>query len=107
VAQTSHNASVSPTRDGADHARCPSHQPKAYGEQNIRANSVSPGAVMSETALKTMSDEFKDQMRAGLTLTRLGEPSDLAQTICFLLSDDTTWVSGQVWSVNGGAGFRD
>lgn len=83
------------------------HIAKAYGKQNIRANSVSPGAVMSETALATMSEEFKDQMRAGLTLTRLGEPADLAQSICFLLSDDTTWVSGQVWNVNGGAGFRD
>jgi NAD(P)-dependent dehydrogenase (short-subunit alcohol dehydrogenase family) len=62
---------------------------------------------MSETALETMSAEFKAQMLASVTLTRLGKPEDLAQTIAFLLSEDANWVSGQVWSVNGGGGFRD
>ncbi|MGQ7296977.1 SDR family NAD(P)-dependent oxidoreductase [Quadrisphaera sp. KR29] len=83
------------------------HLASAYGKQGIRANSVSPGAVLSETALATMSEEFKAQMRAGVTVPRLGQPADLGQTICFLLSDDADWVSGQVWSVNGGGGFRD
>ena len=83
------------------------HIASAYGKEGVRANSVSPGAVMSETALATMSDEFKAQMLAGVTVPRLGQPDDLASTICFLLSDDASWVSGQVWSVNGGAGFRD
>ncbi|WP_433388625.1 SDR family NAD(P)-dependent oxidoreductase [Micromonospora sp. KLBMP9576] len=83
------------------------HVASAYGKQGVRANCVSPGAVLSETALATMSDEFKAQMMAGVTVARLGQPDDLASTICFLLSDDTSWVSGQVWSVNGGGGFRD
>ncbi len=51
--------------------------------------------------------EFKAAMLAGVTVPRLGRPEDLASTIAFLLSDDTAWVSGQVWSVNGGGGFRD
>lgn len=83
------------------------HIASAYGKRNVRANSVSPGAVLSETAIATMSEEFKEQMRAGVTVPRLGKPEDLANTIAFLLSDDTEWVSGQVWSVNGGGGFRD
>lgn len=83
------------------------HIASAYGRQGIRANSVSPGAVLSETALATMSEDFKAQMLAGVTVERLGKPEDLANTICFLLSDDTEWVTGQVWSVNGGGGFRD
>ncbi|GAA0431184.1 glucose 1-dehydrogenase [Leifsonia naganoensis] len=83
------------------------HLAATYGHQGIRANSVSPGAVLSETAIATMSDDFKAAMLAGVTLPRLGRPEDLAQTIVFLLSDDADWVSGQVWSVNGGGGFRD
>ncbi|WP_229068984.1 SDR family NAD(P)-dependent oxidoreductase [Actinoplanes sp. DH11] len=83
------------------------HIASAYGKDGIRANAVSPGAVLSETALAMMSEEFKAQMRAGVTVPRLGVPDDLASTIAYLLSDDTSWVSGQVWSVNGGGGFRD
>jgi NAD(P)-dependent dehydrogenase (short-subunit alcohol dehydrogenase family) len=83
------------------------HLAAAYGKDGIRANSVSPGAVMSQTALATMSEDFKAQMLAGVTIPRLGQPGNLARTICFLLSDDADWVSGQVWSVNGGAGFRN
>ena len=83
------------------------HIASAYGKQGIRANSVSPGAVLSETAIRTMSDDFKKQMLAGVTVTRIGKPEDLANTICFLLSEDADWVTGQVWSVNGGGGFRD
>ncbi|MCU1682769.1 MAG: short-chain dehydrogenase/reductase [Amycolatopsis sp.] len=79
----------------------------AYGKDGIRANVVSPGAVLSETAIRNTSEEFQARMLTACTLERLGKPEDLANTICFLLSDDADWVSGQVWSVNGGAGFRD
>ncbi|MEV6349063.1 SDR family NAD(P)-dependent oxidoreductase [Actinoplanes sp. NPDC051851] len=83
------------------------HIASAYGKDGVRANCVSPGAVLSETGLATLSREFRDQLLAGTPLSRLGRPDDLASTICFLLSDDASWVSGQVWSVNGGGVFRD
>ncbi|GIE95662.1 SDR family NAD(P)-dependent oxidoreductase [Paractinoplanes rishiriensis] len=83
------------------------HIASAYGKDGVRANSVSPGAVLSETALATMSAEFQARMLAAVTVPRLGQPDDLAATICYLLSDDASWVSGQVWTVNGGGGFRD
>lgn len=82
------------------------HVAKTYGKSNIRCNSISPGAVLSETALRTMSEEFKNQVLSGICSPRLGKPSDLAQGIVFLLSDDAEWVTGQVWEINGGGGFR-
>jgi NAD(P)-dependent dehydrogenase (short-subunit alcohol dehydrogenase family) len=83
------------------------HVARRWGPENIRCNGVMPGAVMSETALRMMSQEFKDRLRASTTLNRLGQPEDLASAICFLLSDDSSWVNGQVWSIDGGANFRD
>jgi NAD(P)-dependent dehydrogenase (short-subunit alcohol dehydrogenase family) len=38
---------------------------------------------------------------------RLGDPDDLASAIMFLLSDEGAWITGQVYSVNGGYIFRD
>jgi len=83
------------------------HVARRFGPENIRCNGVMPGLVMSETALRTTSEEFQAQMRAGLTLTRLGRPDDLASAICFLLSEDTSWVNGQVWNIDGGGSFRE
>ncbi|UHG94722.1 SDR family NAD(P)-dependent oxidoreductase [Spirosoma oryzicola] len=83
------------------------HVAATWGKDNVRCNAVSPGAVLSETALRQMSPEFQQAMKDAISLTRLGKPDDLGNTIAFLLSDDAQWVTGQVWSVNGGGGFRD
>lgn len=83
------------------------HIASAYGKQGVRANSVSPAAVLTETTSATISDDVRAQLLAGIPATRLGRPDDVASAICFLLSDDAVWVNGQVWSVNGGGGFRD
>jgi NAD(P)-dependent dehydrogenase (short-subunit alcohol dehydrogenase family) len=82
------------------------HIASAYGKHKVRANSVSPGAVLSETAIATMGDEFRARLLASVPVSRLGQPDDLAATICFLLSDDAAWITGQAWSVNGGSGYR-
>lgn len=83
------------------------HIARAYGDKFVRANSVSPGAVLPETALASLGEDFKTMVMGAIAIKRLGTPEDLASTIAFLLSDDSSWVSGQVWSVNGGAGFRE
>ena len=38
---------------------------------------------------------------------RLGQPSDIAATVAFLVSDDAEFVNGQAWHVNGGTAMRD
>jgi NAD(P)-dependent dehydrogenase (short-subunit alcohol dehydrogenase family) len=87
------------------------HVARTYGDRNVRANAVSPGAIMSETALAAFSEDFKATILANMPLKRpgqpLGQPADVARTIAFLLSDDADWISGQVWSVNAGGAMRD
>lgn len=77
-----------------------------WGREGIRCNSVAPGITMSATAEEMMPAEFKDKWLNMTTLHQYGRPDDLAATIAFLLSDDTRWVSGQVWHVNGGSHFH-
>jgi NAD(P)-dependent dehydrogenase (short-subunit alcohol dehydrogenase family) len=77
-----------------------------WGKEGIRCNSVAPGITMSATAEAQMPDDFKQTWLNMTTMRRFGRPDDLAATIAFLLSDDTRWVSGQVWHVNGGSHFH-
>jgi NAD(P)-dependent dehydrogenase (short-subunit alcohol dehydrogenase family) len=78
-----------------------------WGAEGIRCNCVAPGITMSATAEEQMPPEFKQKWLDLTTMKRFGRPEDLAATILFLLSDDATWVSGQVWHVNGGSHFHN
>lgn len=83
------------------------HIARAYGKQNIRANCISPGFVTDPKKPKNVPDEWIAAVLDMQSLPRLGIPDDEASGIAFLLSDDAEWVTGQVWNINGGTGFRD
>lgn len=83
------------------------HIAKTYGEKGIRANAVSPGAVLTEAGEAAFPEEVRELMIAHSPIKRLGQPDDIAGTIAFLLSEDGEWISGQVWHHNGGTMFRE
>jgi NAD(P)-dependent dehydrogenase (short-subunit alcohol dehydrogenase family) len=83
------------------------HVARRWGKDNIRCNYIAPGWILSEAALRFLSKEAHDAAVAGLPLTRLGEPADTAALLAFLLSDDGSWITGQVIAINGGAAFRE
>lgn len=83
------------------------HVASRWGKDRIRCNAVSPGAVLSESFLANMSDEFGVQALAMTRSSRLGRPADLAGMVAFLFSEDGEWINGQVIQVNGGAVLRD
>jgi NAD(P)-dependent dehydrogenase (short-subunit alcohol dehydrogenase family) len=73
-----------------------------WGKDGIRCNAVSPGLIQSKTALRSLTPEFRASVLDRLPSTRLGEVADIAGSVAYLLSDDASWVNGQILSVNGG-----
>jgi NAD(P)-dependent dehydrogenase (short-subunit alcohol dehydrogenase family) len=82
------------------------HVASRWGREGIRANSVSPGIVLSEAAMAAQTEESMRTLRDGTRSFRLGEPDDIGGAVAYLLSEDAAWVNGQVWSVNGGLVLR-
>lgn len=71
------------------------------GSRNIRCNVVAPGFI--ETEMTAALDEATVQeWRSGIPLKRGGTPEDVANTVLFLASDMSSYVTGQVVSVCGG-----
>jgi acetoacetyl-CoA reductase/3-oxoacyl-[acyl-carrier protein] reductase len=68
---------------------------------NITVNAVAPGFVETEM-LETVPEKVLDGIRAQVPLDRLGRPEEIARVVRFLASDASSYITGQVWAVNGG-----
>ena len=67
----------------------------------VRCNAIAPGYIMTDM-MKTVPEDLLKKF-AGLTmLGRLGQPEEIAKAALFLASDDASYVTGHVLSVNGG-----
>jgi NAD(P)-dependent dehydrogenase (short-subunit alcohol dehydrogenase family) len=77
------------------------------GEHKIRVNSVLPGVVHTPlaAALATVPVS-RDEYLSLMPISRIGEPEDVAQLVAFLLSDDSSWITGQLIAVDGGHTVR-
>ena len=75
-----------------------------YGKKNIKINCISPGFIKSEMTDK-ISEEFKDIIKSKISLDRLGEPDDVANSVVFLSSHLSDYISGETLHVNGGMYF--
>jgi 3-oxoacyl-[acyl-carrier protein] reductase len=74
---------------------------REVGSRNITCNAVAPGFI--ETAMTAvLSDEFKQAAVKQIPLGRVGLPEDVAGAVAFLTSDDASYITGHVLSVNGG-----
>ena len=77
---------------------------KELGSRGITVNAVAPGYIKTDmTAL--LKDELKEGITEQIPLKRLGEPEDIAQTVAFLASDYSSYITGQTIQVDGGLGI--
>lgn len=73
-----------------------------YGKQNIRCNGVAPGLILTPAAKNNMSPELLDTFLRYNQLPYHGEPEDIANTVLFLASDESKFITGQTIQVEGG-----
>lgn len=72
--------------------------------RGVRCNAIAPGFI--QTAMTdAIPDKIKEKMIASIPLKRPGLPEDIANTVLFLVSDLSSYITGQIIDVNGG-GFR-
>lgn len=74
------------------------------GPRGIRVNSVNPGLTETPGMQRSefSSPEFKQQIEALTPLRRIGDPSDIAGAACFLMSEESSWITGETLVVGGG-----
>jgi len=84
------------------------HTASRWGKQRVRSNAVAPGLTLSEVVLAEAQErpEWHRHVLEVIRSPRLGQPDDIAAAVSFLLSDDADWVTGQVYSVDGGQLLR-
>tara|TARA_A100001011_G_scaffold174305_1_gene182978 strand:+ start:933 stop:1670 length:738 start_codon:yes stop_codon:yes gene_type:complete len=75
-----------------------------YGKKNIKVNCVSPGFIKSEMTDK-ISDEHTELLKSRISLNKFGNPEDVANTIAFLSSNLSDYITGETIHVNGGMYF--
>lgn len=74
---------------------------KELGSRGITVNAVAPGFITTEMT-DAMPEDAKKQVSDRIAMKRLGEVTDVAETVAFLASDKAAYITGQVICVDGG-----
>jgi 3-oxoacyl-[acyl-carrier protein] reductase len=69
--------------------------------RNITVNVVAPGMIETDMT-RAIADQAREEWESRIPLKRLGTPDDVAAAVCFLASDEASYITGQVLAVNGG-----
>lgn len=82
------------------------HLAMELAEFNIRVNAVSPAVVVTPIYGAFIEEDKIEETLQGFNafhpIGRVGRPHEIAKTIHFLLSDETAWVTGAIWDIDGG-----
>ena len=74
---------------------------KELGPSNVRVNCVAPGVIQTDM-LAVVDPVIQEELKEETPLMKLGNPIDIAKSVCFLCSPDAGFITGQVLGVNGG-----
>lgn len=75
---------------------------KELGPFNITANAIAPGVILTPLHERTNTAETLEKIRQTTPLLRLGNPEEVAGVVSFLCTEDASYMTGEVISVNGG-----
>jgi len=78
---------------------------KNYAQANIRINAVCPGPVETDMAriLENDDERNRSRLQRWIPMGRYGNPEEIGNLVTFLLSDQSSWITGQAFSIDGGA----
>ncbi|MFD4292807.1 SDR family oxidoreductase [Rhodococcus sp. NPDC058505] len=76
------------------------------GWSKIRINAIAPGPIDTEATRTSTPQAIVADMVKRIPLQRMGTPEDLTGLCLFLLSDEASWISGQIFNVDGGQVYR-
>jgi len=67
----------------------------------VTVNAVTPGFIATDM-LATIPDKVLEHIQGQIPIGRLGRPEEIARVVCFLAADESAYITGQIWAVNGG-----
>jgi 3-oxoacyl-[acyl-carrier protein] reductase len=71
------------------------------GGPGLTVNAVAPGFIETDM-LESVPEKVLDGIRAQVPVKRLGRPEEIARVVEFLAQDESSYITGQIWAVNGG-----
>jgi NAD(P)-dependent dehydrogenase (short-subunit alcohol dehydrogenase family) len=75
-----------------------------FAPLGIRVNAVAPGRIATPIILQQLTPERREMYNAAIPLGRIGETTEIASTLLFLLSSLSSYITGQTLMVDGGVG---
>ena len=72
------------------------------GRHGIRVNAIAPGPIDTPLARSIHTDDVRRQWNERVPQGRYGQPREIAQAVAFLLSEEASYINGQVLAVYGG-----
>jgi 3-oxoacyl-[acyl-carrier protein] reductase len=78
---------------------------RELGPRKIRINAIAPGMTDTPALTGSLQEGYLDTRLKGLAIPRLGTPRDHAEAVKFLLSDEASFITGQIIAIDGGSLF--
>jgi NAD(P)-dependent dehydrogenase (short-subunit alcohol dehydrogenase family) len=79
---------------------------RELGPRGIRCNAIAPGPTDTEATRKKVPDAIRDSILASMPVSRMGVVDDMVGACLFLLSDEASFITGQILAVDGGQIMR-
>jgi 3-oxoacyl-[acyl-carrier protein] reductase len=74
---------------------------REFAGRGINVNAIAPGYIQTPMT-DAVPEKAKEELKRMIPMERLGKPEDVAQAVLFLVSENSSYITGQVLNVNGG-----